>query len=717
MVEDNPGDAQLLKEMVHQTCGEDVEVTHARTLSAALTEVKIHHFSAVLLDLGLPDSHGLDTLDSMLSSAPEVPVVVVTGYDDVEFGVKAQRMGAEGYLFKSSLEERGFGRVIERAVLEPRAQRPSGPGETVESELPKIFGEIYRAERVVGGGSTGTVYYGVDTELEREVAIKVLAEHLVEGTSSKERFEREAKTLAQLDHPAIVPIYASGRRGQEIYFVMPYIRGASLASLLRGKPLSLDWFMPCLRSICEGLDYAHSVGVVHRDLKPDNIILSPGGDSAKILDFGIAMNTSLSRMTQYGASVGTPSYMAPEQAFNTKSIGPATDQYALGVVLYHVLTGNLPFEADKASTMVLMHMSEDPEPICVLNPELGEEMSEVVARAMAKSQDDRYRTCKAFYQALRRAAVRRAEEGPTSVVPNLAETLADGMMDETDPRARQLEEVELNSYVPEGLFGDIQSGAPDEPSRGRLISASHQLLYSSHPSAWAGRRVLDLFLGDEGRIDDVMAAVKAIGAIEDRQVASKVKALLSQHLGRYLTSAQELPSQSSFEALAWVSGPNDLPLWQQLFFDPDAERRTRALRASPILCSALVEPGATAAQRRFTQLLFWASEDEDERSSVAALAALARLGVSESAELLLQRYRTASGSEIQNQVLDALDRLFVDDALPAEVKASLRDEMQQLSSRPSGIEMTVRAKLAKLASMNERELKEKLRRKKASHEE
>lgn len=733
-VEDNPVDARVCEHMFRQIFGERLDSVHVKTLREALSETRRRAFDVILLDLGLPDSHGLGTLAIIQRNTKETPIIVVTGYDDVDFGLRALRMGAKGYLFKNGLELITFQRAVERAL----GLRPSGISvgieattraaddieifveDAVEEEqfaLPRTYGQIYRAERVLGGGTMGTVYYGVDTELDREVAIKVLRPVPDMHPSPEARFDREAKTLAQLEHESIVPIYAFGREHEERYFVMPYVRGKPLASALRGEPRSIRWFLPYLRSICDALSYAHEMGVVHRDLKPANIILSPRGEQAKLLDFGIAMNTTKSRMTQHGVIVGTPCYMSPEQAFDVSSVGPASDQYAIAVVLYEVLAGRPPFEADDAGEMLYKHLSEAPEPLHHLNQEVSEEVSAIVARALSKKPGERYASCREFADELIQAVERPRQEDESSseevtrVAPELIARLAEVAFGdkETIPNTKiATEQVDLNAYVPDGFMRDVVSGARDKVARTRLSSACDQLAFSYQASVRSARRVFDLFLMDQDHEEKVFELCSASVSFDEPIIGPTVRALLAEHLAGVVTSLEVRPNQRLYDCLGLVSSGAELPVWEQLLTDPDSKRRLRAIRAVHHFFGALDISRETSERQKVTQILFWAAEEIEESSSLPALVALARIGVPESAELLIQRYKTASSNEVRHEILDALSDLYDDENLPFDVKEALQEELERSSGRPSGVELTVRAKLAALAATTEEDLNVRL---------
>jgi eukaryotic-like serine/threonine-protein kinase len=259
----------------------------------------------------------------------------------------------------------------------------------------------YRLEGRLGYGGMSTVHLAMDLRLERQVAVKLLAEHLADDPAFVSRFQREAQAAARLIHPNIVQVFDSGRdRGGEQYFiVMEYIEGQSCAEILRDDGwVEVDEALSVIEQACEGLDYAHRHGVVHRDVKPGNLLRSREGE-VKLADFGIAKATEQSSITQVGSVLGTAAYLAPEQARGEEA-GPSADLYALGVVTYQLISGRLPYEAGSLTELALKQQQEAPPTldslVAAVNPELGD----AVAMALALDPRDRYRTANEMRRAL-----------------------------------------------------------------------------------------------------------------------------------------------------------------------------------------------------------------------------------------------------------------------------------------------------------------------------
>jgi eukaryotic-like serine/threonine-protein kinase len=241
----------------------------------------------------------------------------------------------------------------------------------------------YLVEQVIGGGGMAVVYRARDEELDRPVAIKVLADNLAADEAFRKRFLREARLAAQLSHRNVVQIYDSGEADGRPYIVMEYVEGETLADLLARRGRLPAWeAVELALQVCAGLDHAHRAGLVHRDIKPRNLLLRPDG-TVKIVDFGIARSAGGTRLTETGSVLGTAAYLAPEQAAGDQ-VTPAADVYALGVVLYELLAGRTPHTAESL-TEFLARGHEQPIPaLRELAPEAPEALEDVVMRCLAR---------------------------------------------------------------------------------------------------------------------------------------------------------------------------------------------------------------------------------------------------------------------------------------------------------------------------------------------
>jgi serine/threonine protein kinase/Flp pilus assembly protein TadD len=277
---------------------------------------------------------------------------------------------------------------------------PSG----IPLALSDALADRYTIESALGEGGMATVYLAHDKRHERLVAIKVLSAEQ-SAVLGPERFEREIKLLARLRHPFVLPLHDSGEAAGSLYFVMPYVEGESLrARLLRDGTLSVEDVTAIVRQIADALDYAHGEGVVHRDVKPENILLSRHGH-ALLADFGIARagNTAaVGNLTQTGMAIGTTAYMSPEQALGELDIDGRSDLYSLGCVVYEALSGSPPFSGATPLAMVAKHIGV-PAPGLIAGPALPPSIVRAVARALEKKPADRFESVTAFSQALHAA--------------------------------------------------------------------------------------------------------------------------------------------------------------------------------------------------------------------------------------------------------------------------------------------------------------------------
>ncbi|HSB53415.1 MAG TPA: serine/threonine-protein kinase, partial [Gemmatimonadales bacterium] len=256
----------------------------------------------------------------------------------------------------------------------------------------------YEIVQEIGQGGMATVYMAHEIALDRKVAIKVMSPQFVHGAEMIARFKREARTAAGLTHPHIIPIYAVKESQQILYFVMKYIRGRALDQILRDVgALPFPMVRSILADIGSALDYAHRQGVVHRDVKPGNIMIDEEG-FAVITDFGIARAIEGESLTRSGTTVGTPSYLSPE-ACSGEAVGAAADQYALGVVGYEMITGQLPFSADSSLGMMYAQVHTQPRSSDQFRPDCPPDLRDAVMRMLQKSPGDRYATMREAAQA------------------------------------------------------------------------------------------------------------------------------------------------------------------------------------------------------------------------------------------------------------------------------------------------------------------------------
>src|SRR5438552_3537700 len=284
--------------------------------------------------------------------------------------------------------------------------------ERVREALSAALGDRYRIERVLGRGGMATVYVAEDLRHRRQVAIKVLRPDVAAAIGA-ERFLREIAIAARLTHPHVLPLIDSGQADGSLYYVMPYVRGETLRErLVREQRFALKDALRIAREVGAGLDYAHREGFVHRDVKPENVLLADG--HAVLADFGIAraiFQAGGEHVTEVGLAIGTPEYMSPEQAAGDRELDGRCDVYALACVVYEMLAGEPPFSGNSARAIVARHLSEPPTPLRARRPDAPAAVEQALARALAKDPADRFARVAEFTAAL--------EETRPGAVPSL----------------------------------------------------------------------------------------------------------------------------------------------------------------------------------------------------------------------------------------------------------------------------------------------------------
>ncbi len=259
-------------------------------------------------------------------------------------------------------------------------------------QIVEHLGVQYQVVRELGRGGMGVVFLARDIALHRLVAIKILRYEFASSEEHRERFRREARTTARLSHPNIVPLFSFGEVGEFTYIVMKYVHGLSLAERMRReKRLPAAEVQRIVRDLALALDSAHRDGVIHRDLKAENILLEGGTGHAMLTDFGVALQRSLDPVRADAAHVfGTPHYMSPEQAAGELDIDGRSDVYSLGVLAFYMLTGRLPFEAISFEGLAAKHIAEPAKPVATFAPAAPAALCAVIDRCLAKRRDDRF---------------------------------------------------------------------------------------------------------------------------------------------------------------------------------------------------------------------------------------------------------------------------------------------------------------------------------------
>ncbi|MBX3036439.1 MAG: protein kinase [Anaerolineales bacterium] len=319
----------------------------------------------------------------------------------------------------------------------------------------------YEIKSELGRGGFATVYLAYDPRFEREVAIKFLPPELMHADPQfRTRFEREAKIIAQLEHPSIVPVYDVGEENNQPYFVMRYMGGGSLAERIKTKTFTVAEAVKLLEQIAPGMDEAHAKGIVHRDLKPANILFTSKG-TPLISDFGIAKFSQGEAGNVTGSAIiGTPAYMAPEQA-SGEAVDGRTDIYALGVILYEMVTGKQPYQADTPLGLAIKHVTEPVPHILEADPSLPTWMEKVISTAMAKDKDDRFTTAVELVETIKaflRGETPPERQSPTTikVSPYNKTTVSKKPIESTQPAQKQRSWLPVLVIV--GLLGVIVLG-------------------------------------------------------------------------------------------------------------------------------------------------------------------------------------------------------------------------------------------------------------------
>jgi serine/threonine protein kinase len=392
----------------------------------------------------------------------------------------------------------------------------------------------YRIESAIGRGGMAVVYRAEDTRLGRKVALKVLTPVLAHNEQFQQRFIRESRLAASLDHPNIVPIYEAGEADGQLFIAMRYVAGSDLKVVLGQEGgLPLARMLRIFVQIGDALDAAHELGLVHRDVKPGNILVTSGqehsghgySDHVYLTDFGLTKRTSSlsGALTGTGHFLGTVDYVSPEQ-IQGAPVGPSTDVYALGCVLYECLTGQLPFHRDDDAALLWAHLVEAPPPVSGVRPDLPAAVDDVVAKAMAKAPEDRYASCHELMRDLelaldvavqlpgatrtgRRAGASRnplAEDASAGPDPGIAPDL-----DGTSGRAS-------HPSFPPGVIEPMPAGAtvPPDPDRDEspepaFASQEDQRGSAAPEAAWDG--------SDQGYWDDGASADEPVRATARRR--------------------------------------------------------------------------------------------------------------------------------------------------------------------------------------------------------
>ena len=290
----------------------------------------------------------------------------------------------------------------------------------------------YRIISQVGKGGMATVYKAYQSSMDRNVAIKVLPRQLAESAEFAARFQQEARIIARLEHPHILPVFDFGESDGVTYFVMRYLEAGTLKTKMEAGPLSLSEIDRLFTQLAEALNYAHGHGIIHRDLKPANALID-GDGNLFLTDFGIAklLESASPRLTQTDAILGTPAYISPEQA-KAETVNQRSDIYSLGIILYEMVTGSVPFVADTPLAVILKHISDPLPPPSILKKDIPESIERVILKALAKEPDNRYATAAEFLSTWKRA-LEEKETAPHTPEPKSTPASPAGRIDSAPP--------------------------------------------------------------------------------------------------------------------------------------------------------------------------------------------------------------------------------------------------------------------------------------------
>jgi DNA-binding NarL/FixJ family response regulator len=379
-------------------------VGEAGDVETALGCARAYRPTVVLLDLNMPGEPSLSAIPRFLESAPGTAVVMLTMQDEPAYAREALSAGASGYIIKAAAEgdlvqavravaaggtylTPGLGAGLARLMQRPP---PGAGGRDAELERGAILAG-HRIDGVAGRGGMGVVYRATDLLLDRRVALKLIAPAVTQDPVFRERFERECRVAAAIDHPNVVEIFHAGEEDGQLYLTMRYVEGTDLKTLLaRERRLDAPRAVSIVGQVAGALDEAHRHGLVHRDVKPANVLIAHDGERAFLTDFGISKQriTADTALTGTGIALGSVDYMAPEQA-QVDELDSRTDVYALGCVLFHALTGSVPFVRGNDLGRMWSHVHEAPPVPSAIEPEVPAALDDVLARALAKDPDDR----------------------------------------------------------------------------------------------------------------------------------------------------------------------------------------------------------------------------------------------------------------------------------------------------------------------------------------
>jgi len=405
VVDDEPGIREFLVEAL---ASDGHQLTEAASADAAVERLKHEEFDLLITDLRMPGRlDGMDVVREARESHPDTRVIVLTAHGSVSTAVDAMKLGAIDFLEKPMSGPTELRTLVSRAlsgVPDSGSQPITDVNDYLSRQLTRALGTDYRVEDLIGRGGYAAVFGVHDLALDRALAAKVLLPEFASSEDTADRFRREARTMAKLSHPNIMPVLFVGREREVPFFVMPRVQGSSIAEMMATKaPLDPKQVVRVVRDIAAALDYAHGAGVIHRDVKPANILVDTATGRSVLTDFGISkavVPDGVSAATVPGVFLGTPQYSAPEQIAGEHDVGPRADIYSFAVVVYEMIAGRVPFDATSASRIAAQQLFAPVPPLSRHAPRVSRKIDSVMARALAKHPGDRYASASEFARAV-----------------------------------------------------------------------------------------------------------------------------------------------------------------------------------------------------------------------------------------------------------------------------------------------------------------------------